>query len=150
MSTRRGVLVATALAVVTGWVAWQGLWAHGDVGSLAWVDLTERTLAQPEDAGLRVLRNRGDVEDALPSATVPPIDFGRRTAILVSAGPRSSSAYGLEVDSVTEERRRIVVTVRERTPSLAVPGAPTLTFPFRLITIERSTKPVVLDRIGRP
>ena len=130
-------------------MAWQGLWAHDAVRRLPWVDLTERTVAQPPDAGLRVLRSRGDVEDALPAATVPPIDFERRTGILVTSGPRSSSAYQLEILSVVEERRRIVVAVRERAPTLAVPGAPALTFPFRLITIERSRKPVVLDRKGK-
>ncbi len=81
---------------------------------------------------------------------MPPIDFSRRTAILVSSGPRSSTAYDLEVVSVVEERRRIVVTVRERTPSLAEPGAAALSYPFRLITIERSRKPVTLNRRGRP
>jgi hypothetical protein len=81
---------------------------------------------------------------------VPPIDFGSREAILVAAGPRSSGAYELEVVSVTEERRRVVVAVRERTPSLARPGAARLTFPFRLITIERHDKDVTLDWKGRP
>ena len=97
-----------------------------------------------------MFHSRSELEEALPSATVPPIDFSRRTALLVSSGPRSSTAYELEVVSVVEERRRIVVTVRERTPSLAAPGAATLAFPFRLITIEASRKPVALDRIGRP
>jgi hypothetical protein len=81
---------------------------------------------------------------------VPPIDFGERTAVLAAAGPRSSSAYALDVVRVTEERRRIVVAVRERTPSLASPGAATLAFPFRLITIARTDKPIELDWEGRP
>jgi hypothetical protein len=150
LSTRKGFLVATALLVAVTWVAWQALWAHGADRSLGWVDLTKRTLAQPEAAGLRVFQSRSDLEDALRSATVPAIDFDRRTAILVSTGPRSSSAYELDVVSVVEQRRRIVVTVRERTPSIAVPGTPTLAYPFRLITIDRSRKPVVLHRKGRP
>jgi hypothetical protein len=51
---------------------------------------------------------------------------------------------------VREERRRVVVTVRERTPSLARPGAARLVFPFRLITIARTGKPVALEVRGRP
>ncbi|MBA2462081.1 MAG: protease complex subunit PrcB family protein [Actinobacteria bacterium] len=137
-----------------GWVAWQGLWAHGGDTPIRWVDLTERTLAQPAHAGLRVFRAREPLVEELRSdgrsATIPPIDFRRRTAILVSSGPRSSTAYELKIIRVVEERRRIVVMVRERTPSLAVPGAATLTFPFRLITIERSGKSVAVGWKGRP
>ena len=141
-------------AAALGWVAWQEPWAHGGGTALGWVDLTDRTLAQPTHAGLRVFRSREPLAEELSpdgrSATIPPIDFRRRTAILVASGPRSSTAYRLEITRVVKERRRIVVTVRERTPSLAVPGAATLTFPFRLITIERSGKPVTVDWEGRP
>lgn len=142
------------LAAAAAWLGWQELWAHGGDRPLAWRDLTERTLAEPPRSELRVFRSREALRAALTqdgrSATLPPIDFSRREAILVAAGPRSSGAYELEVVAVTEERRRIVVTVRERTPSLARPGAARLTFPFRLITIERRDKDVTLHWRGRP
>ncbi|HWN21538.1 MAG TPA: protease complex subunit PrcB family protein [Gaiellaceae bacterium] len=142
------------LVAAAGWLGWQELWAHGGDRPLAWRDLTDRTLAEPPRAELRVFGSRMDLRDGLTeggrSATVPPIDFSQREAILVAAGPRSSGAYELEVVAVTEERRRIVVSVHERTPSLARPGAARLTFPFRLITIERRDKDVTLDWRGRP
>ncbi len=142
------------LVAAAAWLGWQELWAHGGDRPLAWRDLTDRTLADPPRTELRIFRSRAALRDSLTedgrSATVPPIDFSRREAILVAAGPRSSGAYDLDVVAVTEERRRIVVTVRERTPSLARPGAARLTFPFRLITIERRDKPVTLDWRGRP
>jgi hypothetical protein len=84
------------------------------------------------------------------AATVPPIDFRRRTAILVAAGPRSSTAYRLEIVQVVAERRRIMVRVREHTPTISRPGAATLGFPFRLITIGRTDRHVELDLEGRP
>jgi hypothetical protein len=143
--------VVTAAA---GWLAWQELWARGGDRPLAWRDLTSRTLAEPPRSQLRVFGSRTELEAALRedgrSATLPPIDFTRREAILVAAGPRSSSAYGLEVLAVTEERRRVVVSILERTPSLANPGAARLTFPFRLITIARRGKEVILEWRGRP
>jgi hypothetical protein len=143
--------VVTAAA---GWLAWQELWARGGDRPLAWGDLTSRTLAEPQRSQLRVLGSRAELEAALReggrSATLPPIDFSRREAVLVAAGPRSSSAYALEVLAVTEERRRVVVSIRERTPSLANPGAARLTFPFRLITIARRGKEVILEWRGRP
>lgn len=138
----------------TGWIGWQELWAHGDGRPLAWRDLTSRTLAEPPRSELRVFGSREELREALTvggrSATVPPIDFARREAILISSGPRSSGAYELDVLGVTEERRRIVVSARERAPSLARPGAARLTFPFRLITVERRDKDVTLDLRGRP
>jgi hypothetical protein len=142
------------VAAAAGWLAWQELWARGGDRPLAWRDLTSRTLAEPPRSQLRVLGSRAELEAALRedgrSATLPAIDFSRREAILVAAGPRSSSAYGLEVLAVTEERRRVVVSIRERTPSLANPGVARLTFPFRLITIARRGKEAILDWRGRP
>lgn len=144
----------TVVAVAAGWLAWQELWAQGGGRPLAWRDVTARTLAEPERSQLAVFSSRKALQTALReggrSATVPPIDFAAREAILVAAGPRSSDAYEVEIVGVTEERRRIVVSVRERTPSLARPGAARLTYPFRLITIERRGKDVTLDWRGRP
>jgi hypothetical protein len=152
-STRRLAALAAVLAAAAGWLAWLE-WTRGADRPLPWRDVTARTLAQPQRSQLRVFASREELESALreggASATVPPIDFATREAILVAAGPRSSSAYELDVVAVTEERRRIVVSVRERTPTLADPGAATLTFPFRLITIERRGKDVELDWRGRP
>jgi hypothetical protein len=154
-SSSRTAAVAAALVVAAGaWLGWQELWAHGGDRPLPWRDLTDRTLAEPPRSELRVFRSREELRSGLTeggrSATLPPIDFSSREAILVAAGPRSSGAYELEVVAVTEERRRVVVSVRERTPSLARPGAARLTFPFRLITIARRDKDVALDWKGRP
>jgi hypothetical protein len=150
----KAAALAAVLAAAAAWLGWQAGWAHGGDRPLAWRDLTDRTLAEPPRSELRVFHSREELRGALTaggrSATVPPIDFQRREAILVAAGPRSSGAYALDVVAVIEERRRIVVAVRERTPSLARPGAARLTFPFRLITIERRGKAVTLDWRGRP
>jgi hypothetical protein len=142
--------LALAAVAAAGWLAWLG-WAHAGDTPLAWTDLTERTLGEPQRSQLMSFAAREGLRDALGgSATLPPIDFGSRTAILVAAGPRSSSAYGLDVLGISEENRRVVVTVHERTPTLAAPGAARLAFPFRLITIERTDKPIVLHWEGRP
>ena len=138
------------MVAAVGWLAWTA-WAHGDDRPLAWRDLTDRTLAEPERSQLVSFQDARSLRDGLgESATPPPIDFREHTAVLIAAGPRSSSAYALEVVRVTEERRRIVVSIRERTPSLARPGAARLAFPFRLLTIGRTEKPIELDWEGRP
>ena len=141
--------------VAAAWLGWQALWAHGGDRPLPWSDVTEATIAEPLRSELRVFRSRGallrHLRRGTGSVTLPAdLDFDRFDAVLISAGPRSSSAYRLEIVRVTEERRRVVVTVRERTPSLARPGTARLTFPFRLILIERRGKDVTLDWEGRP
>ena len=141
--------------MVAGWLGWQELWAHSGDRPLAWRDVTRETIAEPLRSELQVFRSRealvGHLRQGSSSVTLPAdLDLDRFDAVLISAGPRSSSSYRLEVVRVTEERRRVVVTVRERTPSLARPGTARLTFPFRLILIERRGKDVTLDWEGRP
>jgi hypothetical protein len=82
--------------------------------------------------------------------TIPPIDFAQREVYLVAAGPRSSTGYDLRIVRVQDEGDHIVVVVRERTPSLGDPVKARVTYPFRLITIPRSDKPVKLKWLGRP
>ena len=137
--------------LAAAWLVWQALWAHGGERELPWRDLTARTLGAPAHSQLAAFDEVAPLRAALgPSATVPPIDFERRRAVLIAAGPRSSSAYALDVLQVREERRRVVVTIRERTPTLAQPGKPQLAFPFRLLTLPRRDKPIELDWQERP
>jgi hypothetical protein len=82
--------------------------------------------------------------------TIPPIDFSRREAYLVAAGPRSSTGYDLRIVRVQEDGDRITVVVRERTPSLGDPVKARVTYPFRLIALPRKDKPVKLKWLGRP
>lgn len=69
---------------------------------------------------------------------------------MLAAGPRSSTGYGVEVRSVREQRGRIVVRVRERTPELGDRVAARVTSPYRLITLPRRAKPVYIIWEGRP
>jgi hypothetical protein len=95
----------------------------------------------------RVLESAEELAQIFPQA--PAIDFGRRRAVLVALGPRSSTGYAVEVESVREERRRIVVVVRERSPTLADSVRPRVTYPFRLITLPRGDKPVEVEGTRR-
>ncbi|MDX6402027.1 MAG: PrcB C-terminal, partial [Gaiellaceae bacterium] len=88
---------------------------------------------------------------------LPPIDFTRREAYLVAAGPRSSTGYDLRIVSVRDTGGHIVVTVHERTPGLGdrTPGLgdpvrARVTYPFRLIALRASDEPVKLKWPGRP
>lgn len=81
---------------------------------------------------------------------LPPIDFSRRSAYLVAAGPRSSTGYELRIVEVRDEGDHVVVVVREDTPALGDPVAARVTYPFRLISLPRTDEPVKLKWLGRP
>ena len=80
----------------------------------------------------------------------PPFDFAHRRLILVAAGPRSSTGYGVEILRVTERRGDIRVLARETTPSLGQRVRPKLTSPYRLIAIPSTSKRVYVSWQGRP
>jgi hypothetical protein len=102
-----------------------------------------------------VIRNQEKLDKLYRVATLgtrleaPTIDFAKRIAVLIAAGPRSSTGYSLAVESVTEQGNRIDVVVREQTPSLADHVTPRLTYPFRLITLAKTSKHVHIRYAGR-
>jgi protease stability complex PrcB-like protein len=83
-------------------------------------------------------------------ARVPSVDWAHRQAILVASGPRSSTGYSLHVFSLYARGRRLVLTVKERTPSLGEPVAAKVTYPFVLITVPRTGNSLLLHFRGRP
>jgi hypothetical protein len=81
---------------------------------------------------------------------LPAIDWARKEAFLVAAGPRSSTGYVLRVETVRDVGSHIDVVVHEQTPALGDPVTARVTYPFRLIVLPRSDKPVKLKWPGRP
>jgi PrcB C-terminal len=81
---------------------------------------------------------------------LPPIDWRRQEIYLVAAGPRSSTGYDLRIVRVRDNGDHLTVVVRERTPSLGDPVEARVTYPFRLIALPRTDKPVTLKWLGRP
>jgi PrcB C-terminal len=79
----------------------------------------------------------------------PRFDFAHRRLILVAAGPRSSSGYGVRIASVTDRRGGVRVLARETAPSLAQRVVVGLTSPYRLITIPATRKRVSVQWEGR-
>jgi PrcB C-terminal len=82
--------------------------------------------------------------------TLPPVDWRRDRVVLVSAGPRSSTGYELRIVRVEQERNRVLVVLRERTPSLGEPVRARVTYPYRLITIPAGDEAVTVHWQGRP
>jgi hypothetical protein len=149
--------VALVALAAAAWLVYSLWWGRGDAHELAWRDLnpllgriefTRRVTA--------VYHSRAPfahlLEATMPGRAPkpPPVDFDRREVIVVSLGPRSSTGYALRVERVVERRGRIDVYVREGAPSLGDPVEPRVTYPYRAISIARSSKPVSVKLQGRP
>ena len=141
--------------LVCAGLAYAYAFERGGGRALAWQDVTFGPAKFPRPAG-RVFGSaeelRRFVIAAMPGRTPdsPAIDFSRREAVLLTTGPRSSTGYAVEVESVREQRGRIVIHVRELTPSLRDPVAARVTYPYRLITLPRRDKPVEIIWEDRP
>jgi hypothetical protein len=149
--------VALVALAAGGWLVYSQWWGRGDVHELAWRDLNgELGRVEFTRKVSAVYRSRAPfahlLEATMPgrAAKVPPVDFDRREVVVISLGPRSSSGYSLRVERVVERRREIDVYLRERTPALGDLVDPRVTYPYRAITIARTSKPVYVKLQGRP
>ena len=149
-----GVIFLVLLGgVIAGYLATSG---GGKRKPIPWRDVTAQAgTVRWADPTNSVIRNQQKLDKLFRVATLgphpkpPQIDFGKRLAVLIATGPRSSTGYSLSVESVTEKGERIDVVVREHTPSLTDHVTPRLTFPFRLITLAKTSKHVHVRYAGR-
>jgi protease stability complex PrcB-like protein len=146
-----------ALTLVTAAVTFAVLWPlyvhavrHGGSRPYPWRDATRQIgpLPLPRPAG-RLFESKRNLARYLaaltPERKVPRITLASREALLVAAGPRSSTGYDVRVLSVVKQRSRILIRVREVTPLLGQRVRPAVTSPYRLITFPATDKPVAVD-----
>lgn len=152
------ILAVAVVAVLLGAGAiWTQVIARGSERRLAWNDVTARMgpVLWPKSVSRSFWRRRQVVRyvgRTFPQGppSVPAFDFDRRRLILVAAGPRSSTGYGVRIVRITERRSTIDVLARETTPALATAVVPRVTSPYRLITIPATSKRVYVQWQGRP
>ena len=149
-------LAAVALAIAGGVIWTQAVEGRAEK-QLAWQDVTARMgpVLWPKSVSRSFWRRRQVVRYLartfpLGPPRTPPFDFARRRLILVAAGPRSSTGYGVRIVRITERRETIDVLSRETTPSLTTAVVPKVTSPYRLITIPATSKRVYVQWQGRP
>ena len=152
---RLGAVIAVVLAIAGG-VVWTQVIETGGSKRIAWQDVTARMgpVLWPKSVTRSFWKRRQLVHYLarifpLGAPAAPAFDFPRRRLILVAAGPRSSTGYGVEILRVTERRGDIRVLARETTPSLGQRAEPRLTSPYRLITIPATGKRVYVSWQGR-
>ena len=158
-STRRiraAAVTAVALAIAGGAVWTQVVEAESS-GRIAWQDATSRLgpVLWPKPITRSFWQQRQltrYVASAFPrrAPRVPRFDFTGDRLILVAAGPRSSTGYGVEILGVTGRRSTVRVLARETTPSLEQQVTARLTSPYRLITIPATSRRVYVQWQGRP
>jgi hypothetical protein len=73
---------------------------------------------------------------------------GDRERVFVSPGPRSSTGYDVRVVRVVEQRRQILLEVREVAPRLGQRVVARVTYPYVWIEIPRTRKHVSLTWLG--
>jgi hypothetical protein len=123
--TRVSVFIVLA-AVACGWVAYVHLWRYGDAHPLRYHLATLRNFEPPE-----------------PQTRVTTA--GNDEHVLITAGPRSSTGYSLEIEHAVVERSRISIVVRE----VDRPGRAEVTYPYRLLVFPKLDKPVHVHWEGR-
>ncbi|HZQ66372.1 MAG TPA: protease complex subunit PrcB family protein [Gaiellaceae bacterium] len=147
------------MLAIAGGAIWTQVVEPGGAKPLPWIDVTARMGMGPVPWPKSVTRSfwkRSQVVRYLARTfpghppRVAPFDFGRYRLVLVAAGPRSSTGYGVEIVHVKERRGDIRVLARELTPSLGRRVVARLTSPYRLIAIPATTKRVYFSWQGRP
>jgi PrcB C-terminal len=137
------------------WVGYEH-WHSSGGHPIAWRDRSaELRGARFSKAVARTFRDRAELERflaELPGKPVQPpaVDFNRDLALLVAAGPRSSTGYAVTIVGAKEERGRVAVEVRERTPSLRDRVRARVTYPYVFVSLPQTAKPVHVDWLGRP
>jgi hypothetical protein len=124
------LILAVVVAAVTGAI---GLHAYGHTGStpVPWKDVS----AQATGLDRSVAAFEVDKQ-------------GSRERILISPGPRSSSGYEVQIARIVEQRRQILVDVREVSPHLGQRVLARVTYPYKLIEIPRTRKHVTIHWLG--
>jgi hypothetical protein len=122
----RAAVVVVLAALAAGWIAYVQVWRHGDAHPLAY-RLETLTNFEPREPQTRVTTSRTEER------------------VLITAGPRSSTGYSLEVERAEVERARVYIVVREVTE----PGRAEITYPYRLLMFPKIDKPVHVHWEGR-
>ena len=123
----RAAVIAVLIAAAAAWVAYEHVWRNGDARPLAYRLVTVPNFEAPHP--LSRVTKRGGQE-----------------RVLITAGPRSSTGYSLEIERAVVERGRVSIVVRE----IDRPGGRAeITYPYRLLVFPKIDKPVHVHWEGR-
>jgi hypothetical protein len=144
------------LVAAGGWLLYTQVWT-GKSEPVAWTDLTPQlgTIEFTRKV-TAVYHSRAPfvrlLEATMPgrAPAPPPHNWARDQVGVIALGPRSSTGYVLRILRVVEQRRGIYIYAREQTPGLGDPVRPRITYPYRVLSMHGSAKPVYVKLEGRP
>lgn len=142
---------------MTGWLVYTQVWGTGGARPVPYRDVTS-SFGRLEFAhkALGVFHSRGSFTRMLAAVrpgrppSPPRLNWDRDQLVVIALGPRSSTGYSLRIKRVVERRRGIYVYAREQTPSLGEPVTARVTYPYRVLAMHGSAKPVYVKLQGRP
>jgi hypothetical protein len=150
------VLVAALALAAGGWLLYTQAWTgktepvqYTDVTpQLGTIEFTRKVTAVYHSRRPFVKLLEATMPGRAPEP--PPHNWDRDQVVVIALGPRSSTGYDLRILRVVERRRGIYVYAREETPSLADPVQARVTYPYRVLSMHGSAKPVYVKLEGRP
>jgi len=150
------VVVAGLALALAGWLVYTQVWGMGGERPVAWRDVTHSFgPVQFPHKLLGVFHSRGSFSRMLAAnmpgrpPRPPRLNWDRDQTVVIALGPRSSTGYSLVIQRVIERRRGIYVYAREKTPALGEPVTAKVTYPYRVLAMHGSAKPVYLKLQGR-
>jgi hypothetical protein len=149
--------VAVLALAATGWLVYTQVWGTGGERPYAWQDITSKMGRIEFTRKVTAVYHSRKPFVNLLEATMPgrapqppPHNWDRDQVVVIALGPRSSTGYVLRILRVVERRRGIYVYARERTPTLGEPVTAHVTYPYRVLSMHGSAKPVYVKLEGRP
>jgi hypothetical protein len=149
--------VAVLALAAAAWLLYTQVWGAGGARPYPYQDITARMGAIEFTRKVTAVYHSRKPFVNLLEATMPgrapeppPHNWDRDQVVVIALGPRSSTGYELRILRVVERRRGIYVYARERTPRLGEPVTARVTYPYRLLSMHGSAKPVYVKLEGRP
>jgi hypothetical protein len=148
--------MSAAVAFLVLWPLYGELYRHGGDKTADWNDLTglvgqlrflraETHVFDTEGELSRFLSGAGGRNHQAVSWPEAESRF-----LLTTVGPRSSTGYELHVERVTDQRGRVLVSLKELTPQANDEVEARVTHPFLLLALPAGEKPVKVELAGRP
>ena len=150
-------MVGVLALAIAGWLVYTQVWGTGGEQPYPWTDMTGKMGRIEFTRKVTAVYHARKPFVNLLSATMPgrapkppPHNWARDQVVVIALGPRSSTGYALHILRVVERRRGIYVYAREQTPTLGEPVTARVTYPYRLLSMHGSAKPVYVKLEGRP
>lgn len=98
----------------------------------------------PAKAGQQVIESSAAWKDLWQTLgqEAPEVDFSRHRAVALFMGSKPTGGYSISVSKIEKKKRKIIVYVKEKTPSQGGMVIQAFTSPYYIRLLERSKLPI--------